>query len=132
MAKAVFCIAASQLQVESIIEQLKSAGLPNDAVSVLYPDKSGTHGFAHAPATKAPEGAAAGAGTGGLLGGVKGWLAGVGLLMVPGAGPFIGAGPVFATLGGAAVAVLLARSSGWGSRSSKPNATRASCSMETS
>ncbi len=103
MSKAVFCIATSQLQVESIIEQLKGAAFPNDAVSVLYPDKTGTHDFAHAPGTKAPEGAAAGAGTGGLLGGVLGWLAGTGLLMVPGAGPFVGAGPVFAALGGAAV-----------------------------
>ena len=103
MAKAVFCIATSQLQVESIVEQLKSAGFPNDAASVLFPDKTGTHDFAHAPGTKAPEGAAAGVGTGGLLGGLLGWLAGVGLLMVPGAGPFVGAGPLFAALGGAAV-----------------------------
>jgi hypothetical protein len=103
MPKAVFCVATSPLQLESIVEQLKSAGLPNDAVSVLYPDETGSRDFAHEPRTKAPEGAAAGAGTGGAFGGILGWLAGLGLLMVPGAGPFVAAGPVFATLGGATV-----------------------------
>jgi hypothetical protein len=103
MPKAVFCIAPSQLQLESILEQLTRAGLPNEAVSVLYPDKTGAYDFAHEQGTKAPEGATAGAGTGGLLGGALGWLAGVGLLILPGAGPFVAAGPLFATLGGAAV-----------------------------
>ena len=103
MPKAVFCIATSQLQLESIVEQLKSAGLPNDAVSVLHPDKTGTRDFAHEQGTKAAEGATAGAGTGGVLGGALGWLVGVGSLAIPGAGAFTAAGPVFAALGGAAV-----------------------------
>ncbi|HEX5445222.1 MAG TPA: hypothetical protein VFW87_15390, partial [Pirellulales bacterium] len=41
--------------------------------------------------------------TGGVLGGALGWMAGIGALAIPGLGPFIAAGPIMATLGGAAV-----------------------------
>src|SRR5258705_11040171 len=57
----------------------------------------------HENATKAPEGAAAGAGTGVVLGGALGWLAGIGALAIPGVGPLIAAGPIMAALSGAAV-----------------------------
>src|SRR5207248_4928627 len=50
-----------------------------------------------------PEGAATGAGAGGVLGGALGWLVGIGSLAIPGLGPFIAAGPIMAALGGAAV-----------------------------
>jgi len=103
MAKAVFCIATSEFQAESIVNELKVAGFSDNDISVLFPDKTGTKDFAHEHHTKAPEGAAAGAGTGGVLGGALGWLAGIGLLTIPGAGPFIAAGPIMAALGGAAV-----------------------------
>jgi hypothetical protein len=51
-------------------------------------------------ATKAPEGAAAGVTTGGVIGGTLGLLAGVGVLAIPGLGPFIAAGPIMAGLAG--------------------------------
>jgi hypothetical protein len=54
-------------------------------------------------ATKAPEGAAAGVTTGGVIGGTLGVLAGVGLLAIPGLGPFIAAGPIMAGLAGLGV-----------------------------
>lgn len=41
--------------------------------------------------TKAPEGAATGATAGGVIGGTLGVLAGIGLLAIPGLGPFIAA-----------------------------------------
>ncbi len=103
MAKAVFCIATSEFQAESIVHELKVAGFSDNDISVLFPDKTGTKDFAHEHHTKAPEGAAAGAGGGGILGGALGWLAGIGILAVPGAGPFLAAGPIMAALGGAAV-----------------------------
>jgi hypothetical protein len=53
--------------------------------------------------TKAPEGAAAGVTTGGVIGGTLGLLAGVGLLAIPGLGPFIAAGPIMAGLAGLGV-----------------------------
>jgi hypothetical protein len=66
-------------------------------------DKTGTRDFAHEHNTKAPEGAVAGAGTGAVIGGALGWLAGIGTLAVPGLGPLIAAGPIMAALSGAAV-----------------------------
>ena len=103
MSKAVFCIAASEAQATQIIDELKAAGFAADNISVLFPDKDSTRNFAHEKNTKAPEGAAAGAGTGAAVGGTLGWLAGIGLLAIPGVGPFIAAGPIMAALGGAAI-----------------------------
>src|SRR3954467_10608484 len=107
MSKSVFCIASSHSQAEGIVDRLKAAGFSNNDISVLFPDKRGTKDFAHEQHTKAPEGAAAGAGTGGILGGAVGWLAGIGALAIPGIGPFIAAGPLMAALSGAAVGAAL-------------------------
>jgi len=101
--KSVFCIANDEAQAARIVDDLKLAGFSNNDISVLLPDKSGTRDFAHEKGTKAPEGAVAGIGTGGVLGGVLGWLAGVGALAIPGLGPFIAAGPILAALSGASV-----------------------------
>ena len=112
MAKAVFCIAKSEAQATTIVDQLKTAGFSNNDISALFPDKSGTKDFAHEQNTKAPEGAAAGAGTGGILGGAFGWLVGIGALAIPGLGPFIAAGPIMAALSGAAAGAALGGLSG--------------------
>ena len=53
--------------------------------------------------TKAPEGTAAGAGSGAVIGGALGWLVGIGALAIPGLGPFIAAGPIMAALAGIGV-----------------------------
>jgi hypothetical protein len=103
MPTAVFGIVKDRAQAEHIVSELKNAGFPYQDVSVLMADKTGTRDFAHEHNTKAPEGATAGAGTGGVVGGTLGLLAGIGALSIPGLGPFIAAGPVMATLSGAAV-----------------------------
>jgi uncharacterized protein YcfJ len=102
MKKAVMCIVQSRSQAEPIVQQLPSAGFSNNDISVLFPNKEGTKDFAHEHNTKAPEGAVAGASTGGVLGGTFGLLVGVGALAIPGLGPFIAAGPLLAALSGAA------------------------------
>jgi hypothetical protein len=101
--QAVFCIAKGRDQIERIVAELQSSGFSNDDVSVLFPDKTGTRDFAHEHNTKAPEGAATGAGAGGVLGGGLGWLVGIGALAIPGIGAFVAAGPIMAALGGAAI-----------------------------
>lgn len=101
--KAVFCIAKTESQADSIVAELKSTGFSNNDISALFPDKKGTRDFAHEKNTKAPEGATTGAGAGGLLGGTLGWLVGIGALAIPGVGPLIAAGPIVAALSGAAV-----------------------------
>jgi hypothetical protein len=102
MKKAVMCIVQNQNQAETIVSQLHSAGVSNDDISILFPNKQGTKDFAHEHNTKAPEGAVAGAGAGGAIGGTLGLLAGIGALAIPGLGPFIAAGPLLAVLSGAA------------------------------
>ena len=99
----IFCVAASQAQAAEILENLKKAGFSNEDISAMWPDRSGAQYFAHERHTKAPEGATTGASTGGILGGALGWLVGIGALAIPGAGPFIAAGPVMAALSAAAV-----------------------------
>ncbi len=101
--KSVFCIASSVDQANQIVDRLKAAHFSNDDISVLLPDKGTTRDFAHEKNTKAPEGAVAGAGTGGVIGGALGWVAGIGALAIPGVGPFIAAGPIIAALSAAAV-----------------------------
>jgi hypothetical protein len=103
MDKAVFAIVKGEAQAISIADRLKAAGFSNNDISVLFPDKTGTRDFAHEQHTKAPEGAAAGAGTGAVLGGALGWLVGIGALAIPGVGPFIAAGPIMAALAGVGV-----------------------------
>ena len=112
MDKAVFCIAKSEAQAATIVDQLKAAGFSNNDISVLFPDKTGTKDFAHEQNTKAPEGAATGAGTGGVLGGALGWLVGIGALAIPGLGPLVAAGPIMAALSGAAAGAAVGGLSG--------------------
>ncbi len=102
MKKSVIAIVPTTSQAERIVDDLQRAGIATSDVSVLLPDKSGTKDFAHEHNTKAPEGAIAGVGAGGLLGGTLGLLAGVGALAIPGVGPLIAAGPLMAALSGAA------------------------------
>src|SRR6187549_1246456 len=102
---AVFGIYSTRTAVESATDALVQAGFPTSDISVLLPESQGGTGvkdIGTEKATKAPEGAAAGVTAGGVIGGTLGLLAGVGLLAIPGLGPFIAAGPIMAALSGAA------------------------------
>ena len=101
--KSVLCITDTEVQAAHIVDQLRTAGFDSNDISALFPDTSGTRDFALEKGTKAPEGAATGAGAGAVLGGTFGWLAGVGALAIPGVGPLLVAGPIAAALSGAAV-----------------------------
>lgn len=100
---AVFGIYTTRRNVENAVDALKVDGFRNTDISVLLPENEGTKDFAHEKQTKAPEGAAAGAGTGAVLGGTLGWLTGIGALAIPGLGPFVAAGPIMAALAGIGV-----------------------------
>ncbi|HEY5755301.1 MAG TPA: hypothetical protein VIU34_05730 [Steroidobacter sp.] len=103
MKNAVYGIANTPEQAESIVTRLQSLGIQSSDVSVLFPDKAGTRDFAHEKNTKAPEGATTGGLAGMGVGGALGLLAGIGALAIPGVGPLIAAGPIMAALSGAAV-----------------------------
>ncbi len=64
---------------------------------------TGTGGLGTEKHSKLPEGATTGAATGGIIGGTLGLLAGLGALAIPGAGPFIAAGPILAALSGTGI-----------------------------
>jgi hypothetical protein len=100
----VFGIYSSRAGVENGVDALVRAGFPSPDISVLLPESvAGTKEMGTEKATKAPEGAAAGVTTGGVIGGTLGVLAGIGLLAIPGLGPFIAAGPIMAGLAGLGV-----------------------------
>jgi hypothetical protein len=98
--KSVFGICKSRYEVDSVVNDLLNGGFNNNDISVLLPSKEETKNFAHEKATKAPEGAASGAAGGAVVGGTLGWLAGIGLLAIPGVGPFVAAGPIVASIAG--------------------------------
>jgi hypothetical protein len=100
---AVFGLYPNHSSAEQGVESLKEAGFRNTDISVLFPQNVGSKDFGHEKGNKSPEGAAAGAGTGAILGGTLGWLAGIGALAIPGLGPFIVAGPIVAALAGMGV-----------------------------
>jgi len=98
-------LAEAREQLLPALEGLRAAGFRNSDVSAILPDRDGNaRDLAHEINTKAPEGIATGAGAGAAIGGVLGWLVGVGLLAIPGIGPLVAAGPVVAALAGAGAA----------------------------
>jgi hypothetical protein len=98
--KSVFGIYATRDAVDSAIGGFKDAGFSASAISVLAPNGSRYKDVLAEKNTKAPRGAAFGAGSGAAVGGALGWLVGVGALAIPGIGPVIAAGPLVTALAG--------------------------------
>src|SRR5438477_8018178 len=101
--RAVFGIYSNQNSVENAVGMLRDESFSNSDVAVLFPETVSARELGTQKATKAPEGATAGGGTGAVLGGVLGWLVGIGSIAIPGVGPFIAAGPIVAALAGVGV-----------------------------
>ncbi len=101
--KAVFGICATRAQAEACISKLQNAGFRIDDISVLMSDQDTTRDLAVEKTTKAPEGVTTGVSAGGVIGGALGLLAGIGVLAIPGLGPFIAAGPIMGALAGLGV-----------------------------
>jgi Protein of unknown function (DUF3341) len=115
---AVFGIYANRSSIEEAVENLRGAGFRNTDISVLFPENEGTKDLGTEKSTKAPEGAATGGVAGGIAGGVLGWLTGIGLIAIPGLGPFLAAGPIVAALAGVgavgALGGIIGALAGWG------------------
>lgn len=103
MQKTAFCLATSHVQAERIVQRLQVAGFSTGDISVLHTDTVSNQDEIEEHASKAPEGIAKGAATGGIAGGAIGLLAGLGVLAIPGLGAFIAAGPIMAALSGVAI-----------------------------
>jgi len=100
---AVFAIYSQVSTLENALNELKQAGFRHEDISVLFPENLGSKELTTVKSSKGPEGMAAGAGSGAVLGGALGWLVGIGALAIPGIGPFIAAGPIVAALAGVGV-----------------------------
>ncbi len=99
---------SNENEVISAVRRLHEMGYAKDEISILArdPDRFGnlehlTDIMPETPASAA-SGAATGAVTGGLIGGIGALLASLGVLAIPGVGPFLAAGPIVAALGGGA------------------------------
>lgn len=103
MKQAVVGMVPTPTQADTLIVSLRARGISSSDISVIMPDFV-ANGASKQKQNKAPAAATAGAGTGLILGGALGWLAGIGAISIPGLGPLVGAGPIMAALSGAAVA----------------------------
>src|SRR4029077_16860605 len=97
---AVFGIYPHRAGFEYALSALKGVGFRETDISVLLQENPGTKDLATKKATKAPEGAATGAGSRASLGGALGLLAGTGVIALPGLGACLAAGPLIATFAG--------------------------------
>lgn len=107
MEKVVLGIVDTPQQAEITVKRLEVMGFPPLDISVLFPDRRGSHDFGFEHHTKAPEGALAGAAVGAVAGAALGMAFGLGLLAVPPLGALVAAGPILAALSVAAVLALL-------------------------
>lgn len=93
-------------EAQSAVQDLVEFGVRREEISLVARDEHGVIGEANeVGATGAAEGAGAGAVGGSVVGGALGLLIGAGLLVIPGIGPVLAAGPIAAAVGSAAAAV---------------------------
>src|SRR5919204_4207595 len=121
-------------EAQRTIEELRTAGVDPQRVSVVAQDPQRAREVAQQTGAETVTGTAAGAGLGALLGGTAGWLVGIGALAIPGIGPLVAAGPIAAALGvagttaaaGAGVGVvaggIIGALTGWGFAESEARA----------
>ncbi len=99
MSQAVIGLVPNYDAADFLVHGLTYNGFNNKDISMLVPDTN----LGYEKHSKAPEGTASGAAAGGIIGGTLGLLAGIGAITIPGAGPFIAAGPLMVALSGVAV-----------------------------
>lgn len=75
----------SRIGAEQAIAQLETAGVSDQQISMVMTDQARGSHFKLINSTKADEGAAAGAGVGGLLGTIVGGIMAAGMIAIPGA-----------------------------------------------
>ncbi len=101
---ATFGIYPTYANLENAVQFFRTQGFRETDISVLMPENIGSKDLATTKSTKAPEGATVGAASGAVIGGALAWFTAVGLLTIPGAGPFLAAGPIMAAFAGAGAA----------------------------
>lgn len=92
-------------EAQSAVQDLVQFGVRREDISLVARDEHGTRGEAHEVGGATAEGAGAGAVGGSVVGGALGLLIGAGLLVIPGIGPVLAAGPLAAAVGSAAATI---------------------------
>jgi hypothetical protein len=100
MSKTITALYNSTDSASAAVDRLLADGVGKDDISVLMSESLRGRDIQLEEHTKAPEGAATGAVTGGALGAIGGALVAVGAIAAPGIG-LLAAGPVVAALAGA-------------------------------
>lgn len=98
---ATFGLYPTYANLETAVTTFGNEGFRETDVSILMPKNVGSKDLNTVKSTKAPEGAALGAASGAAIGGALAWFTAIGVLAVPGAGPFLAAGPIVALFAGA-------------------------------
>lgn len=101
--KSVFCLVGSRNEADQIVERLKKANFSNNEVAVLFPAGGKNPEFVEMNNKAVADASVTRAGTGAVVGGALGWIAGIATLAIPGVGPFLAAGPILAALSSAAI-----------------------------
>src|SRR5262249_23382912 len=90
-------------QARNAIEALQEAGLAATDVGLLTPNPADAETVAEVTEANTKKGAVVGAGEGGVLGGLLGWLGPIGVITIPGLGPAVAASVLLTGLSGALV-----------------------------
>jgi uncharacterized protein (TIGR02271 family) len=98
MSKTVIGLFDSMNEARSVVQELIANGYKSDNISIIAQHDGETVTERGDDETS---GAAMGAGTGAVVGGLGGLLVGLSALAIPGVGPVIAAGPIVTTLAGA-------------------------------
>ena len=98
---ATFGLYPTYADLENAVTAFSREGFRETDISVLMPKNVGSKDLITTKSTKAPEGAALGAASGAAVGGALAWFTAIGVLAIPGAGPFLAAGPIVAAFAGA-------------------------------
>jgi hypothetical protein len=97
------CLFDTPEATRETIGALKDAGFPASEISLLMPDPGQTDRMAEQTGTTSVAGTATRVIAGGILGGLAGWLVGIGAFTIPGIGPVVAAGALAAPITAAAV-----------------------------
>ncbi|MCK1991239.1 general stress protein [Peribacillus muralis] len=101
MDKRFIAIYENEKEATEAVEHLKQQGYTTDQISIIAKNIDKLPNEAEEVSPTRTDGFVAGAAAGGAVG-LTGLLIGLSALAVPGIGPILAAGPIFATFGGAA------------------------------
>ncbi|GAB4209517.1 MAG: hypothetical protein OHK0022_40730 [Roseiflexaceae bacterium] len=113
MAKTVVGLFDTVAQADQAVQALLDNGIPREDISAVANDPGGSYdNSAAAGEPNVSEGAGVGAIGGTLVGGTFGLLAGLGVMVIPGIGPILAAGPLLAAIGATALGAGLGAAAG--------------------